>query len=294
MYARITPLFLNQDSKIVYSRALYFTKQYHVLQSYTVTILKLLLQMKTSVLKYLRKINLYCSGISSTPHPKSLQYDAGSRALRERKQLTEGHTNAMASCKKNTQPWANRNFRSWNKISSPFIDIQVSNSKVHLHNMYYAALFLSQGSSSWMRKPLWLCCHDLSYRLETPSKREPFICSLTSYSLYLFHTTAHRKGVALLLCAGDPDGALWLSSLLCHSRLYFSIRTLAMVPVAALRCFAQRQQEGHRVTSPFSSFPKSCCWPQARPLPSWRLKSNVTLRCGTFSTRKHLQTLHTG
>lgn len=53
-------------------------------------------------------------------------------------------------------------FWSWNKISSPFIDIQVSNSKEHLHNMYDAASFLSQGSSSWMHKLLCLCCHDLS------------------------------------------------------------------------------------------------------------------------------------
>lgn len=30
----------------------------------------------------------------------------------------------------------------------------------------------------------WLCCHDLFYRSETPSKGEPFICSLTSYGVY--------------------------------------------------------------------------------------------------------------
>lgn len=179
--------------------------------------------MKTRVLKYLRKIQLlYCSSISSNSHPKSLQYEGGSRALGERRELTEGHTNAMASRRKHIQPFANRNFRSWNKVSSPFIDIQVSNSKVHLHNMYYAALFLSQGSSSWMHKPLWLCCHDLFYRPETHSKREPFICSLTSYGLNLFHTTAHRKGVALLLWAGDPDWALWLPSLFCHSHFCIS------------------------------------------------------------------------
>lgn len=196
--------------------------------------------MKTAVLKYLRKIQLlYYSSISSNPHPKSLQYEEGSRALGERKELTEGHTNALASWRKHIQRFASRNFRSWNKISSAFIDIQVSNSKVHLHNMYYAALFLSQGSSSWMHKPLRLCCHDLFYRPETPSKREPFICSLTSYGLYLFHTTAHRKGVALLLCAEDPDWALWLQSLLSFSFLYFSIWTLSMVLLWPLRCFAE-------------------------------------------------------
>lgn len=98
--------------------------------------------MKTRVLKYLRKIQLlYSSSISSNSHPKSLQHEGGSRALRERKELTEGHTNTMASRRKHIQPFANRNFRSWNKVSSPLIDIQVSNSKVHLHNTYYAALF---------------------------------------------------------------------------------------------------------------------------------------------------------
>lgn len=47
------------------------------------------------------------------------------------------------------------------------------------------------------------CCHDLFYLPETPSKRESFTCSLTSYGLYLFHTAAQCKGVVLLLRAGD-------------------------------------------------------------------------------------------
>ena len=52
-------------------------------------------QMKTRVLKYLRKTQLLHAVVAtSTPHPKPLQYEGGSRALGERKELTEGHTNA--------------------------------------------------------------------------------------------------------------------------------------------------------------------------------------------------------
>lgn len=199
-------------------------------------LLKLLSQMKSWVLKYLRKIQLlYWSSVSLNSQPESLQYEGGGRALGERKELTEGHTNAMASRKKHIQAFANRNFRSWNKISSPFIDIQVSKSKVHLYNIYYAALFLSLGSSSWMHKPLWLCCHHLFYRPETPSKREPFICSLTSDGLCLFHTTAHRNGVAQTgLCDSLVSSVILISVFLhlntCHGA---TISSLTLCTVAA-------------------------------------------------------------
>lgn len=192
--------------------------------------------MKTRVLRYFRKIQLlYCSSISSNPHPKSPQYEGGSRALGERKEFTEGHTNAMASRRKHIQPFAKKNFRSWNKISSPSTDIQVSNSKVHLHNTYYAALFLLQRSSSWTHKPLRLCCHDLFYCPETPSKREPFICSLTSDGLYLFHTKAHRNGVAQTELCDSPVSSVILISVFLHLHACHgpTISSLMLCTVAA-------------------------------------------------------------
>lgn len=54
---------------------------------------------------------LYCSSISSVPHPSSLQYEGGSKALGERKELT-GHMNAMAPWRKNFQSFENRNFEA--------------------------------------------------------------------------------------------------------------------------------------------------------------------------------------
>lgn len=37
-----------------------------------------------------------------------------------------------------------------------------------------------------------------------PHTRESFVCCLTSYGLYLFHTTAQHKDVVLFLHPGDP------------------------------------------------------------------------------------------
>lgn len=226
-------------------------------------LLKLLSQMKNRVLKYSYYIAVV---FLQPPTPNHYNVREAGRALGARKELTEGHTNATASQRKHIQPFANRNFRSWNKISSPFITIQVSNSKVHLHNMYYAALFLSQGSSSWMQKPLWLCCHDLFYHPETPVKGS-LLFAVWQEMVSIYFTLQH---ITRVLCCSSVQGTQTelCDSLLSFSFVYFSIGTLAMVLLAALWCFAQWQQEGHQVTWPFLSFPKSCCWPKPWSLPS--------------------------
>lgn len=129
----------------------------HVLQEYTVLLLKLLSQRKTRVLKYLRKIQLlHCSSISSTPPPQITTIWGRERCW-GRERSSQKVTWKQWHHGESTSSHLRREIlEAGIKVPSPFIDIQVSTSKVQLHNTYYAALFLSQGSSSWMHKPLWL------------------------------------------------------------------------------------------------------------------------------------------
>lgn len=119
-----------------------------------------------------------------------------------------------------------------------------------------------------------------------PHKREPFICCLTSYGLYLFHTTAQHKDV-LFLCPGDPGWALWLSGL--FSFLHLSMWTPAIALLAALWCTVAAGGSGHQVTSPFLPFPNR--WLQSQALPSWLMKS-CTEVLDFFNKKTHSSLTH--
>lgn len=219
--------------------------------------------MKTRALKYWRKNwLLYCSSFSSVPHPRSLQSEGGRNALGGEK---GAHKRSHESNGTMEEPlpvtWKQR-FWGWNEISSPFIEIQVSNSKVHLHNIYYAALFLSQGSSSWMHKLLCLCCHDLVYHPETPRKSGPFICLWQAMGSIYF-TLQHSTRILCSSSVQENQAELCDSGFLISSFLH---ENTCPGPAACSLVPAQWQQEGHQVTSPFLPFPNR--WLQAWSAPA--------------------------
>lgn len=198
--------------------------------------------MKTKALKYWRKNwLLYCSRISSVPYPRSWQYEEGSTALEERKELTEGHINAMAPWRKHFQSFENRNFEA--AIKHPHLSLIYKYQTVkYIYIIWMMQLYFHHRVLLAECTNCFASAVVIYFITPKPHKREPFICHLTNCGLYLFHTTAQHNNVVLFLHPADPGWTLWLSSL--FSFLHFSMWTPAMVLLAALWCWAQWQQEG--------------------------------------------------
>lgn len=155
--------------------------------------------------------------------------------------------------------------------------------------MYYAALFLSQGSSSWMHKLLCLCCHDLFYHPKTPHKREPFIC-LWQATGSIYFTLQHSTRCCVVPPSRRPRlSFVTLWSLLISAFLHVNL------PWSCWLLFDAWHSGSRGVTKWLHP---SCLSPKndfSHGLyPAWLRKSCIALRCWIFLTRKHIQTLHIG